>query len=231
VSDARDKLIVALDVESVAEAKALVAALGEAVVFYKIGLELAFAGGIDFAKELKGSGRKVFLDMKLHDIGATVERATRQAAALGVDFLTVHGYPQTLRAAVAGAAGSGLKLLAVTAMTSYDDADLAEAGYGCGVAELVARRAQQAKDSGVHGLVLSPLELAAVRAVVGPGMTLVTPGVRPAGSDAGDQKRVLTPAQAIAATADHLVVGRPVTRAGDPKAAAERIVAEIQSAL
>jgi orotidine-5'-phosphate decarboxylase len=231
VSAAREKLIVALDVESVAAARALTQALGETVSFYKIGLELAFAGGIDFAQELKGAGAKVFLDMKLHDIGATVERATRQIAALGVDFLTIHAYPQTMRAAKVGAGASGLKLLAVTAMTSYNDADLAEAGYAQGVAETVARRAAQAKEIGVDGLILSPLELAAVRAIVGRDMLLVTPGVRPAGADAGDQKRILTPAQAIAAGAGHLVVGRPITRAADPKAAAAAIVAEIAATL
>jgi orotidine-5'-phosphate decarboxylase len=230
VSAAREKLIVALDVESVEAARTLVATLGDAVVFYKVGLELAFAGGIEFARELKAGGRKVFLDMKLHDIGATVERATRQVAALGVDFLTVHGYPQTMRAAKEGAGASGLKLLAVTAMTSYNDADLSEAGYAGGVAETVARRAGQARDIGVDGLILSPLELALVRPIVGPTMLLVTPGVRPTGVDAGDQKRVLTPAEAIAASADHLVVGRPITRAHDPRTAAQQIVAEIAGA-
>ncbi len=227
---ARDKLIVALDVPSVEQARALVATLGEAVNFYKIGMELAYGGGLALAQELKASGKRVFLDLKLHDIGATVERATAQVARLGMDFLTVHAFPQTMRAARQGASGSGLRLLAVTVMTSYDDADLAEAGYACGVAELVKRRALQARDIGVDGLILSPLELAATRALIGPDMLLVTPGVRPAGADAGDQKRIMTPAQAIAAGADHLVVGRPITRAPDPKAAAERIVAEIAGA-
>ncbi len=227
---ARDKLIVALDVPSVEQARALIATLGEAVNFYKIGMELAYGGGLALAQELKASGKRVFLDLKLHDIGATVERATAQVTRLGMDFLTVHAFPQTMRAARQGASGSGLRLLAVTVMTSYDDADLAEAGYACGVAELVKRRALQARDIGVDGLILSPLELAATRALIGPDMLLVTPGVRPAGADAGDQKRIMTPAQAIAAGADHLVVGRPITRAPDPKAAAERIVAEIAGA-
>jgi orotidine-5'-phosphate decarboxylase len=224
-ADARDRLIVALDVDSVAAARALVATLGEAVSFYKIGMELAYGGGLELARELKDSGRRVFIDLKLHDIGATVERATRQIARLGMDFLTVHAYPQTMAAARAGA--GDLKLLAVTVMTSYDDADLKEAGYAFGVADLVARRAAQAKAAGVDGLILSPLELTAIRPMVGADMLLVTPGVRPAGAEAGDQKRILTPAQAIAASADHIVVGRPVTRAADPRAAAERIVAEI----
>lgn len=222
---ARDRLIVALDVETVEDARALVATLGDTVSFYKIGMELAYGGGLALARELKNEGKRVFIDLKLHDIGATVERATRQIARLGLDFLTVHAYPQTMAAARAGA--GDLELLAVTVMTSYDDADLREAGYAYGVADLVARRAAQAKAAGIDGLILSPLELAAVRPIVGPDMLLVTPGVRPAGADAGDQKRVMTPAQAIAASANHIVVGRPVTRAADPRAVAEAIVAEI----
>lgn len=225
---ARDRLIVALDVETVEAARALVAALGDAVSFYKIGMELAYGGGLELARELKGEGKRVFIDLKLHDIGATVERATRQIARLGLDFLTIHAYPQTMAAARAGA--GDLRLLAVTVMTSYDDADLEAAGYAYGVAELVARRAAQAKAAGIDGLILSPLELSTIRPLVGPDILLVTPGVRPAGADAGDQKRIMTPAQAIAATADHLVVGRPITRAAAPRAAAERIVAEIASA-
>lgn len=229
MTPARDRLIVALDVESVAAARALIATLGDAVSFYKIGLELAYGGGLPLARELKDAGKRVFLDLKLHDIGATVERATRQAAQLGADFLTVHAYPQTMAAARAGA-GDRLTLLAVTVMTSYNDADLKEAGYAYGVADLVARRAGQAKAAGLNGLILSPLELSVIRPLVGRDMLLVTPGVRPAGADAGDQKRVMTPGEAIAASADHLVVGRPVTRAVDPRAAAEAIVAEIAAA-
>jgi orotidine-5'-phosphate decarboxylase len=227
---ARDRLMVALDVESVDAARALISNLGDGVSFYKIGLELAYAGGLALAGELKQAGKQVFLDLKLHDIGATVERATRQIAGLGVDFLTVHGYPQTMRAARAGAGEEGLRLLAVTVMTSYDDADLREAGYALGVTELAALRATQAKELGVDGLILSPLEIGPIRARVGPNMLLVTPGVRPAGADVNDQKRVMTPGQAIRAGADHLVIGRPITRAVDPKAAAERIVAEIAGA-
>jgi orotidine-5'-phosphate decarboxylase len=225
MTDARDRLIVALDVETVEAARALVATLGDAISFYKIGMELAYGGGLTLAQELKDSGKRVFIDLKLHDIGATVERATRQIARMGMDFLTVHAYPQTMAAARAGA--GDLKLLAVTVMTSYDDADLEEAGYAYGVADLVARRARQAKSAGIDGLILSPLELATIRAAVGPDMLLVTPGVRPAGADAGDQKRVMTPAQAIAASANHIVVGRPITRAADPRGAAQAIVAEI----
>ena len=222
----RDRLIVALDVDSVAAAQKLVAQLGETVSFYKIGMELAYGGGLDLARDLKGAGKRVFIDLKLHDIGATVERATRQIARMGMDFLTIHAFPQTMAAARIGA-GDRLRLLAVTVMTSYDDADLKEAGYAFGVADLVARRARQARQAGIDGLILSPLELGAIRPVVGPDMLLVTPGVRLAGADAGDQKRIMTPAQAIAATADHIVVGRPITRAVDPRAAAEAILAEI----
>jgi orotidine-5'-phosphate decarboxylase len=228
MTGARDRLIVALDVETVEAARALVSTLGDAVSFYKIGMELAYGGGLTLAQELKDGGKRVFIDLKLHDIGATVERATRQIARMGMDFLTIHAYPQTMAAARAGA--GDLKLLAVTVMTSYDDADLAEAGYAYGVADLVARRAAQARAAGIDGLILSPLELAAIRPVVGPDMLLVTPGVRPAGADAGDQKRIMTPAQAVAASADHIVVGRPITRAADPRAAAEVIVAEIAGA-
>ena len=226
----RDRLIVALDLDSVEAARELVAQLGDAVSFYKIGMELAYGGGFDLARDLKNSGKRVFIDLKLHDIGATVERATRQIAKMGMDFLTVHAFPQTMAAARAGA-GDRLKLLAVTVMTSYDDADLHEAGYSCNVAELVARRARQAAGAKIDGLILSPHELVAIRALVGPDMLLVTPGVRPAGADAGDQKRIMTPAQAIAASADHIVVGRPITRAGDPRAAAEAIETEITAAI
>lgn len=225
---ARDRLIVALDFETVEEARALVATLGETVSFYKIGMELAYGGGLALAHELKDAGKRVFIDLKLHDIGATVERATRQIARMGVDFLTIHAYPQTMAAARAGA--GDLELLAVTVMTSYDDADLEEAGYAFGVADLVARRAGQARAAGIDGLILSPLELATIRPLAGPDMLLVTPGVRPVGADVGDQKRIMTPAQAIAASANHIVVGRPIIRAADPRAAAQAIVAEIEGA-
>jgi orotidine-5'-phosphate decarboxylase len=226
-ADARDKLIVALDLPSVADAEAMVQRLGDAVTFYKIGMELTYAGGLPLAEKLIGQGKKVFIDLKLHDIGNTVERATRQIAKLGANFLTIHAFPQSMTAAVAGAAGSNLQLLAVTVMTSYDDADLKAAGYGFSVKELVARRATQAKELGMHGLILSPEEIEATRSLVGPAMQLVTPGIRPAGAATGDQKRIMTPAKAIIAGANHLVVGRPVTEAADPKAAAEAIVAEI----
>jgi orotidine-5'-phosphate decarboxylase len=227
---ARDALIVALDVENVEAARALVDKLGDSVGFYKIGLELAFAGGLDFADGLKDAGKRVFLDLKLHDIGATVERATRQLARRGVDFLTVHGYEQTMRAAREGAGESGLRILAVTVLTSYDDTDLRRAGYAHDVAATVASRATQAREAGVAGLILSPLDLPPIRALVGPKMLLVTPGVRPRGGAANDQKRVASPAEAMRAGADHLVVGRPITRAEDPRKAAEAIVREIEEA-
>ncbi|MDE2363029.1 MAG: orotidine-5'-phosphate decarboxylase [Hyphomicrobiales bacterium] len=228
----RDRLIVALDLPGAAEAREMIAALGDSASFYKIGMELAYSGaGLDIARELAASGKKVFIDLKLHDIPNTVERATRQLATLGATFATVHAYPQTMAAAKRGATGSGLKLLAVTVMTSYDDSDLTAAGYAFNVRDLIARRARQAQAAGIDGLVMSPEEAEAMRASLGPDMIIVTPGVRPAGADAGDQKRVMTPTLAIAAGADYLVVGRPVTEARDPKAAAESIVGEIESGL
>ncbi len=230
IDSGRDRIIVALDVDSVEAARVLIDALGDSVSFYKIGMELAYAGGLDLAKELKRAGKRVFLDLKLHDIGATVERATRQIARLGADFLTVHAFPQSMRAARAGAGASGLRLLAVTVLTSYDDADLEEAGYALGVTELVTQRAIQARNAGMDGLILSPLELAPVRALVGADMLLVSPGVRPSGADIGDQKRVMTPGQAIIASANYLVIGRPITRAPDPWEAAIRIAQEIETA-
>ena len=228
--DPRERLIVALDVPSVREAEALVARLGESVSFYKIGYQLAFAGGIDFARVLASAGKQIFLDLKLHDIGNTVAKGVESVARLGATFLTVHAYPQTMHAAVDARGGSNLRLLAVTVLTSYDDADLAAAGYDFTVSELVAERAAQAHDVGIDGLVCSGEEAAALRPIIGASMVLVTPGIRPAGADAGDQKRIMTPAAAIAAGADYLVVGRPVIAAPDPRAAAEAIVAEIANA-
>jgi len=227
----RDRLIVALDLPSVAKAEAMIARLGDSVTFYKIGYQLAFAGGLPLVRQLAGAGKKVFVDLKLHDIGNTVARGVESVAALGATFLTVHAYPQTMKAAVEARAGSELKILAVTVLTSYDDGDLHAAGYSLGVSDLVEARAQQAQVLGVDGLVCSPEEAAGLRKVVGHQMRLVTPGIRPAGSTAGDQKRVMTPSRAISAGADYLVVGRPVMEAADPKAAAEAIQAEIVQAL
>jgi orotidine-5'-phosphate decarboxylase len=227
----RERLIVGLDLPSVEEAEAMVRRLGDTVTFYKIGMELTYAGGLALAERLVAQGKGVFIDLKLHDIPNTVERATRQIARLGARFLTIHAYPQSMKAALAGAAGSGLELLAVTVLTCCDDTDLADAGYALGVKDLVARRAQQAKEIGMPGLILSPEETQSVRKLLGPKMQLVTPGIRPAGTDLGDQKRVMTPALAIAAGADRLVVARPVIAAADAVAAAENIVTEIAAAL
>ena len=229
--DARDRLIVALDLPSVASAEAMVAKLGEAVSFYKIGYQLAFAGGLPLAETLIRSGKQVFLDLKLHDIGNTVAKGVESVARLGATFLTVHAYPQTMKGAVEGRGSASLKILAVTVLTSYDDGDLHAAGYRLNVSDLVEARAQQAQVLGVDGLVSSPEEAAALRKIVGHQMNLVTPGIRPAGSATGDQKRIMTPARAIAAGADYLVVGRPITEAADPRAAADAVQAEIAQAL
>jgi len=222
----RDRLIVALDLSSVEDAEAMVARLGDAVSFYKIGYQLAFAGGLAYAQTLTGAGKRVFLDLKLHDIGNTVAQGVKSVARLGATFLTVHAYPQTMRAAVEAREGN-LRILAVTVLTSYDDRDLKAAGYDATVTSLVATRAEQARTLGVDGLVCSPEEAANVRSIVSTEMVLVTPGIRPAGADAGDQKRIMTPAAAIAAGADYLVVGRPIVAAADPRALAETIIAEI----
>ena len=225
----RDRLIVALDVSTVEEAQAMVARLGDAVSFYKIGYQLALAGGLSYAAGLIGGGKKLFVDMKLHDIGNTVAAGVKSVSRVGATFLTVHAYPQTMKAAAEAREG-GLGILAVTVLTSYDDADLKAAGYDVSVRDLVAQRARQALDAGVNGLVCSPEEVSNLRAIVGNKLVLVTPGIRPVGADAGDQKRIATPAAAIAAGADYLVVGRPIVAAADPKAAAEAIVAEIAAA-
>jgi orotidine-5'-phosphate decarboxylase len=227
---ARDRLIVALDLPSVAAAEAMIARLGEAVSFYKIGYQLAYAGGLPLVRQLADQGKKVFVDLKLHDIGNTVARGVESVAKLGATFLTVHAYPQTMRAAVE-ARGSSLKILAVTVLTSYDDGDLHAAGYRLSVSDLVEARAQQAQVLGVDGLVSSPQEAAALRKIVGHQMSLVTPGIRPAGSATGDQKRMMTPGRAIAAGSDYLVIGRPIMEASDPKAVANAIQAEIAQAL
>ena len=230
INDVRDRLIVALDVPTVWDAYRLVSTLGDGVTFYKIGYRLAFAGGLDLARQLVAEGKKVFLDLKLHDIGNTVTEGVDSLTKLGVTFLTVHAYPQTMHAAVDARAGTSLRILAVTVLTSYNDADLAAAGYDFTVPELVAERAAQARDVGVDGVVCSAAEAELLRPTLGPGMVLVTPGIRPAVAEADDQKRVMTPAAAIRAGADYLVVGRPVIAAPDPKRAAEAIVLEIAQA-
>jgi orotidine-5'-phosphate decarboxylase len=229
--DLRDRLIVALDMASVAEAEALVDALGATVGVYKIGYRLGYAGGLAFAERLIEAGMKVFLDLKLHDIGNTVVEGVQSVSALGATFLTVHAYPQTMRAAVAGKGSSPLKILAVTVLTSYDDRDAAEAGYAGSVFDLVAEKSAQARDIGIDGIVCAATEAERVRGIIGPDRLIVTPGIRPVGSDSGDQKRIVTPAMAIRSGVDHLVVGRPITSASDPRAVAEAILDEIAQAL
>jgi orotidine-5'-phosphate decarboxylase len=231
IIDPRDRLIVGLDLPSVDAAEAMIARLGDSVTFYKIGYQLAYAGGLPLVRKLADAGKKVFADLKLHDIGNTVASGVESVAKLGATFLTVHAYPQTMKAAVEGRAGSDLKILAVTVLTSYDNADLEASGYRLGVTDLVETRARQAQTFGTDGIVCSPEEAANLRQIVGPHMSLVTPGVRPAGSAMGDQKRVMTPGDAIRAGADHVVVARPVMQASDPKAVADAIVEEITQAL
>jgi orotidine-5'-phosphate decarboxylase len=227
---ARDRVIVALDISDVEAAEKAVWALGDSINFYKIGYELVMAGGLALAEDLVQGGKKVFLDMKLHDIGNTVMHATQRAAKLGATFLTVHAFPQTMRAAVEGRGDSDLDILAVTVLTSWDDDDLKDAGYSATVPELVARRAAQAEAIGVDGLVCSPAEAKDLRQRLGAKMMLVTPGIRPTGSEKGDQKRIMTPSDAIKAGVDYMVIGRPILAAENPKAAAEKIVEEIENA-
>lgn len=227
----RDRLIVALDIPDVTAAEAAVRQLGDSVTFYKIGYELGFAGGLTLAEKLAGEGKKIFLDFKLHDIGNTVKGGISSLMKIGATFITVHAYPQTMRAAMEGKGASPLRILAVTVLTSYDEADLTEAGYGAGVADTVARRVTQAREIGVDGIVCAPTDAARVRALLGPKGAIVTPGVRPDGAAAGDQKRIATPFAAIRAGADHLVVGRPILASPDPAAAARAVQAEIARAL
>ncbi len=222
-------IIIALDVDSVTEARRLVHAIGDAASFYKVGLELYAASGPDFVRELKAEGHRVFLDLKLHDIGETVRRAVAQVVKIGPDFLTVHATDQVMRAAVEGRGDSSLKLLGVGVLTSLDDDDLVKDGYARSVTELVEMRARNAMAAGVEGIVCSPREVARVRAIAGRGMILVNPGVRSAGSSTGDQKRVATPAEAVAAGADHIVVGREVTRSKDPRGETRRILEDVSA--
>jgi orotidine-5'-phosphate decarboxylase len=224
---ARERLIVALDVSTVGEARRIVDAIGDAASFYKIGHQLAFAGGLDLVRELKAQGRKVFLDLKLLDIDNTVEKGVESVLALGADMLTIHAYPKAMAAAVKAARGSPICLLGVTVLTSMDDHDLADAGYALDARSLVLKRAIQAMEAGMGGIVCSAHEVSAVKAATGGRLALVTPGIRPAGADHGDQKRVMTPGQAISAGSTHIVVGRPVTGAADPADAARKIVVEI----
>ena len=227
------RLIVALDVPSISEARAAIEEIGDAVSFYKIGHQLAYApdqeNGFHLARELIADGKQVFLDLKLLDIDNTVAKGVESVAGMGVTMLTLHAYPKAMRAAVSALKGAPLTLLGVTVLTSMDDADLREAGYAHSATELVTMRATQARDAGMGGLVASALEAEAIRQIVGTGLAIVTPGIRPTGADHGDQKRVMTPAKALAAGASHLVVGRPIMAASDRRAAAMVIVEEIAS--
>ena len=221
------RLILALDLPTTDEARRLVDRLEGSVSFYKVGLQLLVTDGMALARELKGAGHRVFLDWKLHDIGATVEKAAAALANAGGDLLTVHAEPQVMAAAVKGVAGSELKVLAVTVLTSLTDADLTDIGYGFGARDLVERRVRQALDAGCAGVVASPQEAEMARRIGGPEFLVVTPGVRPAGSSMDDQARAATPAAALKSGASHLVIGRPITAAPDPKAAAMVIAAEM----
>jgi len=231
-ADMAGRLIVALDVPTINAARALVERIGNAVSFYKVGYWLLYTPGADaLLADLKAAGKRIFLDAKLHDIGQTVEIGAARAAERGVDLLTVHAEPAVMRAAVKGAAGSAMMVFGVTVLTSLDDADLAAIGYRMGVAELVALRARQAVEAGCHGIIASPDDKpAALRAAArAPGLLVATPGIRPAGDAAGDQKRIATPAQAIADGSDYLVVGRPIVAKPDPAAAARAIIAQMRA--
>ncbi|MSP42319.1 MAG: orotidine-5'-phosphate decarboxylase [Alphaproteobacteria bacterium] len=225
-----ERLIAALDVPSLAEARAVAEALRGAVRFFKIGLQLFPLGGVELARELSARGDKVFLDFKFYDIGETVRNAVTSAASIGAQFLTVHGDREILSAAVAGRGNSELKILCVTVLTSLDQAALKEMGYSGTIGELVVQRALTAQQAGCDGVIASAQEAARLRAVLGPDMLIVTPGIRPTGGAANDQKRVMTPGEALQAGADFLVVGRPIVKAEDPRAAAEAILAEMRAA-
>ena len=231
MTDVRDRLIVGLDVPTLKEAESIVSTLGDEISFYKIGYQLLFAGGLRFARELIESEKKIFLDMKLLDIDNTVASGVENIARMGVSMLTLHAYPNAMRAAVKAAAGSKLTLLGVTVLTSMDDEDLKEAGYSDNAETLVAKRAAQARAAGMGGIVCSAEESSRVRGIVGPDMAIVTPGIRPAGADHGDQKRVMTPADALKAGSTHLVVGRPIVKAEDPLTAARAILDEMNTVL
>lgn len=220
-------IIVALDVRSAADARALIHRLGSRVAFYKVGLELYSAAGMTIVNELLADGKQVFLDLKFHDIPETVSRAVARVAETGVRFLTVHAVPSVMRAALAGRNGSSLQLLGVTVLTSFSPEDADDLGYQGAIADLVSRRAAKAIELGMDGVVASPLEARIVRGIIGPKPLLVTPGVRSAGVDPGDQKRVATPAQAILDGANYVVLGRQITRAADPPAELDRVLLEL----
>lgn len=229
-AEIRDRLIVALDVPTVKAAEAVVKDLDGTVDFFKVGYQLAFAGGLDFARELASGGKKIFLDMKLLDIDNTVAKGVENIVKMGMTMLTLHAYPKTMKAAVEAARGSDLCLLAVTVLTSMDEQDVIDAGYEYDPHTLVLRRSEQALEAGMGGIVCSAAEAAAVRRLVGAEVAIVTPGIRPAGADHGDQKRVLTPLDAIRAGSSHLVVGRPIVGASDRRAVAQAVLAEMARA-
>ncbi len=224
------RLIIPLDFPTVDEARKVVDLLGDSISFYKVGLELFATGGMDLARDLKAQGKQVFLDWKLHDIGATVQKAAAVLADTGGDFLTVHGEPQVMEAAVRGKGRSSLKILAVTVLTSLSEQDLIEMGFSESPRSLVERRIHQALAAGCDGVIASPHEAALARSIGGKDFLVVTPGVRPDWSAKNDQARVATPAEALAAGASHIVCGRPITAANDPTAAAQRIIMEMAGA-
>jgi len=221
------RLYVALDLPGIDQARDMVARLGDSVTSYKIGLQLLPLGGAEFGKELAAQGKNVFLDFKLHDIDATVEKATRSIAGIGADLLTVHARPDVMTAAARGRGDSRLKILGVTVLTSLDEQALIDIGYHHTAEELVLHRVRQAMEAGIDGVVSSPLEAAKIRAMVPDDFIVLTPGVRMAGHDKGDQKRVSTPSAALKAGASHIVVGRPITQSNDPRASAQAIIADM----
>ena len=231
---ALDRLMVAVDVPTLGEAEALVYKTQGKVGVYKIGMELQFAGGLEFARDLAADGQKIFLDVKLHDIDNTISKAVRNVAKMGMTFMTLHGYPKTMRAAVKGLAEEGnpnLCLLGVTVLTSMDEDDLVTAGYRGPVSDVVEARAKDARTAGMGGIVCAATEAERMRSILGDELVIVTPGIRPAGSAADDQRRVMTPADAIRSGSDYLVVGRPINQAADPAEAADAVVEEIEAAL
>lgn len=231
---AKDRLILALDVPTVDEARTIISQTQGLIGTYKIGMQLQFAGGLALAEELAAEGHSIFLDVKLLDIDNTIASAVKNVAKMGVKFMTLHAYPKAMRAAVGALQEAGNKdlcLLGVTVLTSMDEADLKAAGYVGPIADLVVQRAAAAAETGMGGIVCSPVEAEKMRAAVGDKLAIITPGVRPSGSDAGDQKRIMTPADAIRAGSDYLVIGRPIVQASDRRAAAEAILKEVEAAV
>lgn len=228
---AKQRLIVPLDVSNIETARTVIQDLGEAVCFYKVGFQILYAGGFELIKELRETGKQVFIDLKLLDIDNTVKMGVESLSQLGGTFLTIHAYPHAMAAAVEGRGDAPLNLLGVTVMTNLDDSRLQEAGYKDQAGALVIRRSVQAKEAGMDGVICSAVEASAIRAIVGPDLLLVTPGIRPADSSLDDQRRVMTPTMAIQNGSDYLVVGRPILNAENRRSVAENIVAEIKSAL